>query len=84
MCTTRSSNYYMVHPAQLVYEPGANNIADGWSRLPAEASDELTKFVEDHVQFVAKEMELLTLKEICEEGKKDEELKLVASAIENG
>jgi len=68
----------------LTYEPGAENVADGWSRLPAETTESTGKFIEEHVQFVARDIDLLTLQEIREEGKVDAELQMVVNAINNG
>ncbi|KAK3745177.1 hypothetical protein QZH41_000200 [Actinostola sp. cb2023] len=68
----------------LTYEPGAENVADGWSRLPAETTESTGKFIEEHVQFVARDIDLMTLQEIREEGKVDAELQMVVNAINNG
>jgi len=65
----------------LTYEPGAETVADGWSRLPAETTESTGKFIEEHVQFVARDIDLLTLQEIREEGKVNAELQMVVNAI---
>ena len=68
----------------LVYEPGAGNIADGWSRLPAAPPVSDFNFVEEHIHFVKKDNALLSIEEIQQAGKEDPELQKVASAIANG
>lgn len=66
----------------LIYEPGSENIADGLSRLPLDATGTETLFVEEHVQFFKSADALLSIDEIKEAEKSDLELQEVLKSLD--
>lgn len=66
----------------LTYEPGSENIADGLSRLPLNATVTETSFVEEHVHFVKSADALLSIDEIKEAGESDPELLEVVKVLD--